>query len=81
VVTLSGFVKIYEAPLTLETEANSYLIAAAPDMMAACEDARAELLSIAANLRHVKCLESAVRCEAVAGRLAAEIAKAKGGAA
>jgi hypothetical protein len=37
VTALAGGVRIYEAPLTRETEANAHLIAAAPDMLAALE--------------------------------------------
>lgn len=41
VTALSGFVEIYDAPLTLETAANARLIANAPDL----EDALNELLA------------------------------------
>jgi len=37
VTACSGFVGIYSAPLTNETIANARLIAAAPDLLAACQ--------------------------------------------
>lgn len=37
VTACCGFVRIYEAPLTRETAANARLIAAAPDLLAACK--------------------------------------------
>lgn len=40
VVGHRGQVTIYDAPLTGETEANAMLIAAAPDLLAACLQAR-----------------------------------------
>lgn len=36
VTALSGFVSIYDAPLTAETAANARLIAAAPELATAC---------------------------------------------
>jgi len=36
VSALSGFVQIYDAPLTVETAANARLIAAAPELLDAC---------------------------------------------
>lgn len=46
VTALSGFVEIYDAPLTLETAANARLIANAPDL----EDALRELMDADAEL-------------------------------
>lgn len=38
VSAMSGFVMIYDAPLTTETAANARLIAASPEMLRAMED-------------------------------------------
>lgn len=60
---------IYNAPLTDETEANAHLIAAAPDMFAACEKA---LIALAPNDGYSG--PGAEACKV----LRAAIAKAKG---
>ncbi len=65
VCACEGMVNIYDAPLTMETEANAHLIAASPELLAACKDA-------------LVALDETIHCADLKATLRAAIAKAKG---
>lgn len=81
VTALSGFVVIYDAPLTTETAANARLIAAAPDLLEACRDAALLLVGVAAEDERNGKRNSAMNVRMVERTLARVLAKATGGAA